>query len=473
MVNKRGFVKVIGIVVSTLMLSGFILVSLGETEAPASKQMYRQGQNTPGGPLQQDSQPLPGRQDDQPLAAQFVTPGTEFQVVYNPNGGCTNPQPWPNEAMDAFNAAIAVWDSLLNVTQTVVINACYQPDASPDTLASAGPTDNLVNFSNAPQADTAYPIALVNQLAGADQNGTAAEISASTNTTIAWSFATDSSVPNDQYDFVSTMLHEIAHGLGFLDSFDENGNFGLNGDGLNPNIYDRFVVNGANDVLIDTFANGSVGMQGALVSDNIFFNGPNAMLLNGGTSPQLFAPNPYQQGSSIGHLDDNTYSGALMTSATNPGLSSRFPSPRTLGIFQDIGWQVNLLSLLKSASASQIEAGQTLTYTLRATNSDTTLQTNIILTDTVPANTSLITASLSGDATYADVTPGSVITWTTTSNLAQGDVLTRSYAVQVATEASGMITNTAYVSAELRAASNTVYVTVAGSNKIYLPIVIK
>lgn len=509
MINTKTLTKIIGAVLSALTLLSLSIVALGweagkqGQQGTGLPQRYRLagsnqgetgvfGQSASSGSevvaMSADGASTPGQMP--PLDITYLaSPNMEFNIAYNPAGGnCTNPQPWPQDAKDAFEYVLNVWGSLLNITHTIVVAACYQPDADPNTLASAGPVTSPANFTNAPVANAAYAIGLANQLANSDLNGSGYEIDANANTNISWYFKMDSNVPVNQFDFVSTMLHEIAHGLGFLDSMaidDGTGDNECNGT-LNvgcyqepPTIYEFFVVNGNGELLIDTnvFNNNSIPLGQQITSNNIRFNGANAIRLNGAISPSLYAPSPYEQGSSIGHLDDNTYPNALMASATNPGLSSRFPSPRTLGILQDIGWDVNLLSLLKTASSSQVSGGQTLTYTLRVINSDSIIKTNIIITDTVPAGTTLLTDSLSGDAAYSGVTPGSIITWNTGVNLSQGQMLTRTFAVTIDTGVAGgsIITNTAYVSAELRANSNVLAISVNGSanNNVYLPIVIK
>ena len=58
----------------------------------------------------------------------------------------------------------------------------------------------------------------------------------------------------------------------------------------------------------------------------------------------LYTPNPWRPGSSLGHLDDNTFSGSnqkLMNPATFPGPGFPVISPIELGILTDIGYTVN------------------------------------------------------------------------------------------------------------------------------------
>lgn len=155
-------------------------------------------------------------------------------------------------------------------------------------------------------------------------------------------------------------MHELGHGLGFLDSFkfDRTNNQGAWGefdvifsDLFNhtvkrlPYIYDRFVENGSGQDLIDRsyFAPQSTALGSQLTSNNIFFNGTKANVANGGR-PVLYAPTTWTGGSSIAHLDEGTYNGtlsAMMTPALSSGEAIHELGPTAFGIFQDIGWKMN------------------------------------------------------------------------------------------------------------------------------------
>jgi hypothetical protein len=211
------------------------------------------------------------------------------------------------------------------------------------TLASAGPTNMLANFPNAPVKDTLYPIALANKLAGTKLNGGAGDnpidIESNFNSQANW-FYGEGNPPTGQNSFISTAVHELAHGLGFSGSLTYED--GVGKFDTPPNIFDRYVVNGAGQRLIEAFPNGSAELGAQLVGESLFFDGPSARAAAGGTSPKLFAPNPWQQGSSLSHLDQKTYIGSpntLMTPSDEGG-GTATPGPITEGIFRDLGWTV-------------------------------------------------------------------------------------------------------------------------------------
>ncbi|HUV13978.1 MAG TPA: tail fiber domain-containing protein, partial [Acidobacteriota bacterium] len=151
---------------------------------------------------------------------------------------------------------------------------------------------------------------------------------------------TDGNPAFGEYDFVSVVLHEIAHGLGFFDTFDVNGVGSWGISGL-PAVYDAYVEDLAGTLLINTgaYSNPSTALATALTNGQVFFEGPMTA-----RSP-LYAPFPFQLGSSIAHLDEATFpagsENSLMTPALSNGEAVHEPGPITLSLFEDIGWAVS------------------------------------------------------------------------------------------------------------------------------------
>ena len=142
---------------------------------------------------------------------------------------------------------------------------------------------------------------------------------------------------------------------------------------------------------------------------------------------------------------------------------------------QDAAVEVSNLSI-KNVAPPTVEAGQPLTYTIFVTNTYVTAANNVVITDTVPASTTLNMASL-GDGTATGSTPGSVITWTTGVTLTQNQSLSRTFVVVVDSSFSnGQISSTAYGTASNAfarvedTATTTVSLPLA---KQYLPLIMK
>lgn len=292
-----------------------------------------------------------------------------FQINYrdaDSQGTCNTDdgalQPWPADAQAAMNHVVDILDDLINSTVPIVIDACYQAtdmqdengDPVPDleTLASAGPNAFLTQDDVAalPVANRDYAIALANAISGVDQNGAEVEITMSANSRYTWDFCTvGCTVDTERNDFVSTIIHEVLHGLGFFTSFDPvvDDNNTPTGEGMYsdpPAIMDDYVVRLADNTKLIDLENNSATLWNAMQqgSGTVGFNGPNTLAING-SPPFIYTPTQYEQGSSMSHWDDDAASslGRMMNAATDAGPSSRVVDAITLMALKDIGWSVN------------------------------------------------------------------------------------------------------------------------------------
>jgi hypothetical protein len=279
------------------------------------------------------------------------TATSTFSITYAANGST---DPWsasctsfPEEAKAAFNAAAAIWGNLLSSSVPITISACWSNLGSPSILGYSGGGHVYRNFTNAPRANTWYVSSLANGLAGSDLGPSYFDMYITYNSGFAWYYGTDGVTPAGQYDLMSVVLHEIAHGLNFSGSMSYSGGSGSWGSSTGyPNIYDTFMRDGAanpGNLLIDTgvYANPSTGLGSALTSNNIWFHGANAMAANGGQRVKMYAPSTWNGGSSYSHLDYATFAGTanrLMVYAISSGVSTHDPGPITSGIFKDMGW---------------------------------------------------------------------------------------------------------------------------------------
>lgn len=71
----------------------------------------------------------------------------------------------------------------------------------------------------------------------------------------------------------------------------------------------------------------------------IYFDGFNATNYYGGPVP-MYAPETYQFESSLSHLDQETFSGSLMTYDIVPGEYGRTLSDLEVAMMKDMGWEV-------------------------------------------------------------------------------------------------------------------------------------
>lgn len=249
---------------------------------------------------------------------------------------------WPAEAIVAFDYAASIWETLISTTVPIEINACWTNLGDPSFLGVSGADDYHRNFDGAPLEDTYYPTALANALHGSRVSGSSLDIHVAFGSTFSWYFGMDGSTPTNQVDFVSVVLHEICHGLGFAGSMTVISNLGYWywGDSpAYPLAYDRFTNNGAGTPLL-SYENGSAALAEQLTGGALLFDAPRANAGNGGAPPALFAPSTWMDGSSYSHLAES-FNGSdddLMTYAIPYGHSVHAPGPVIMGVLRDIGW---------------------------------------------------------------------------------------------------------------------------------------
>jgi len=261
---------------------------------------------------------------------------------------------FPQEAMQAFEYAVSILEQLIESPVPIHVQANWRRKGQ-NVLGSCAPSDFKKNFEGAPRREIYYPIALAEKIVGKALTGPERpDIVADFNEDINWYFGTDGETPVLMYDFVSVVLHEMCHGLGFTGFFYVSGQLGGYGwweDG-DVTSFDCLVerFNGARLVDSTIYENPSQPLRNALVSNLLYANSPVARAENNNVRPRLYAPLTWNNGSSIYHLNDNTYPSkdinALMTHSFGRGEAIHDPGPLTMGILADLGWKNMLLEFI-------------------------------------------------------------------------------------------------------------------------------
>lgn len=240
----------------------------------------------------------------------------------------------------------------------ILVNASFDPlDCSPNsaTLGQAG-TEAIIDFEDAPpsgaRANTLYPIALGNALAGRDLDVGEADIVAQFNSSIDgnllclantdWYYGVDNNPPGGDIDFLSTVAHELIHGLGFASFANAaTGQF----PGGTPDIYSVFIRDLTQNA---TWGEMTAPQRAASANNdgNVVFEG--ASTISNGVSTltsgvnqgrvQLYAPTVVQPGSSISHWDTRLTPNALMEPFDTGDTDFENGIGLSTCVLQDIGW---------------------------------------------------------------------------------------------------------------------------------------
>ena len=257
------------------------------------------------------------------------------------------------EAQAAFQYAVDIWAFSIESSVPINVSATFT-SLGTGVLGSAGPATLRTSSVAGTIPNTFYPAALWEKLEGEDRSifGGSNDINANFNNTTNWYYGTDANPPAGQIDFVTVVLHELGHGLGFTDGWanvttsfpDDIGSIREPNNNI-PAIYAHFIENGSGTDIL-SLADPSAALGAELTGNDLYCNSPTAIqqLNQGGTLPKLYAPTAWSGGSSISHWDNATFPigdiNSLMRSSVSAGVANHNPGFITLGFFQDMGWGI-------------------------------------------------------------------------------------------------------------------------------------
>jgi Putative Ig domain len=256
----------------------------------------------------------------------------------------------------AFQYAVDIWAPLITSPVPIRIAASFSSslfcDATSAVLGAAGPTTAHRDFVGAPLVQTWYVQALANSLNGSDLDPGDDDMEAVFNSDIGtpgclqtsgWYYGLDGNPAPNEIDFVSVLLHELGHGLGFLSLVD----LGSGARFLNFN--DAYMVHLEDHTTGKTFPQmtNAERVNASRRTDMLHWTGANAIFgsagLASGRHPighvEMYAPNPARLGSSVSHFSDEIAPNELMepsytTANHDVGLA--------LELMADLGWAVSI-----------------------------------------------------------------------------------------------------------------------------------
>lgn len=253
----------------------------------------------------------------------------------------------------AFQYAADIWGRRIASNVPIRVGAQFTPltcTQNSAVLGSAGPNTVYRNFAGAPRANTWYVQSEANSLAGADQDAGTDDISANFNSNIGqpgclqalgWYYGIDGNNPNGTEDFVTVLLHEMGHGLGFLSLVSTSAGTKFNGS---DDAYMVYLENhGATPADFPSMSD-SQRIAAQIATGNLHFTGPSvqaaaSFLTAGavGTHVRMYAPNPIQGGSSVSHWDTVATPNLMMEpSYTGPLFVGKFEQ----ALFRDLGYKL-------------------------------------------------------------------------------------------------------------------------------------
>jgi len=243
----------------------------------------------------------------------------------------------PAIAREAVQAAVDTWAANFASSVPINVNVNWGKASSEGILAAASSKNNYANFAGAPDKTLYYASALANALAGKDLDPANPEIEITITSDAPWYLGTDGKCPPKSYDLQSVILHEMAHGLGFISGSYYDDVSGL-GRIIQPTPFDAYAQLPDGRRLSD-MPNSSPETGKALTS-TLLWSGENGIKANNGVKPLLYTPSTYEPGSSVSHLDEKTFSqsgdNATMTPNLDSGEVFHSPGPLLLAMFEDM-----------------------------------------------------------------------------------------------------------------------------------------
>ena len=274
-----------------------------------------------------------------------VKVGSKGMLEFTLTGNLTTQKP-------ATEYALSLWSQKLAGEVPVKINVDLIYISNPNVIGQSYHMPMAQNTGQVPTSptNTWYPSSLWHQLVGyASISGL--NIKLEMNSNFNFYFETTGNPSYSQMDWITVMLHETNHGLGFYPICQSDGRYlPYSSYSSNPGIFDRQLYQGSTGDVCLTDLNQSQ-RAALLISNNLFAGAPASHLLiaHNGNRVKMYAPNPYQGGSSGSHWNNSPGFTTFMTAGLSQGIKIHNISTREMGMLKDMGWKevdLNLVSVV-------------------------------------------------------------------------------------------------------------------------------
>lgn len=256
-----------------------------------------------------------------------------------------------------LEAAAAIWSGVLGSPVPIHVAVAFDPlacNASTAILGSTGPNCFHFNFDGALVKRTWYPASLANFLHGSDlcdsadcETCFAADMTVQLNSTVGttcplplvWYYGLDGNPPFGAVDFLTVVLHELAHGLGFLSLVNPSG---AKLEDLDD-AYMRFLEDHTTGKRYPDMTNAERAAASVATGD-LHWVGPTTVAASGvltdGVDPgtghvEMYAPASFVPGSSVSHFTVAASPNELMEPSYTQPL---FDVGLARWVLTDIGW---------------------------------------------------------------------------------------------------------------------------------------
>ena len=278
----------------------------------------------------------------------------------------------PAGLVAALDNAAQRWSNYLIITQPIKVNIILINNSLyPFSGLTIG--NGRKNFSNAPVNNFIYPTSLANQIAGSELNPGEYDMDIYVNLYTPFYYGTGKPA-NNKMDFITFIMHEIGHGLGFYsDGYVDSNNLGSFGNippsALSPlttsfpwpgqdsvpTIYDKYIIKASQSNLVGIAPQNTVTLGDSIKYTANYFDGPMyANISNGGQAVKLSGgTGTFSLGVDLLHLHSSICN-SIMSYCWGLGDTVRKPANLELGILKEIGWNVNPLSGINEGFSNEI-----------------------------------------------------------------------------------------------------------------------
>lgn len=254
------------------------------------------------------------------------------------------------QRLEAFRYAASLWAARIDSSVPVRILASFDALSCGETAAVLGVAGSIQvhrDFSGAPRAGTWYPSSLAAKLARTDLDAGVDDIQARFNGALdggcafprRWYYGFDASPSAEEFDFVTIVNHEVAHGLGFATYVDLPTGAKLQGrdDAYLLRLLDAATGRRWNE-LTDAQRKASAVATGQLLWDGPAVTAKSGLFSGGigaGGRVRMYAPAALEAGSSVLHWDTTLFPHETLeptyTEVTHQLLITR-------DLLTDVGW---------------------------------------------------------------------------------------------------------------------------------------